>query len=156
MRSTMLGAVLIGLTMLFLSNPAAAQVGEWTKCIAWSKNVKFNIVYGAWSVDTCFALAQSCTEDPLVRSQYYSNPTIIEPPYKRCTIRWNWTGQGPEEVQTSDFEPQNAFCRANCQREAAQCYRTCEGSSDFMKCTDRCVEEWGRCEDACKNVAPRQ
>ncbi len=149
MKSTFLRSIFLGLMVLFVSNPIAAQVGEWTKCIAWSKDTKYNIVHGGWSVDVCFALAQKCTKDPGVSSQHYSNPVIVEPPYLRCTERWNWRTNDQTEVQEQAFDPQNAFCRARCQRKAAQCYRGCDGSSDFIKCTDECDEEWARCENAC-------
>lgn len=150
MRSFMSHFLLIVITVILSSSQVYAQAGEWTKCIAWSKNTKYNIVYGSWSSDTCFALAQRCTKDPNVRSQYYSNPVVIEAPYLRCTIHWSWSGKPQGQTQGKTFKPQSAFCRAKCQRKAAQCSRGCEGSTEFIKCTDKCDEDWAQCEDNCK------
>ena len=139
------------LTIFAFNKPASAQVGEWTKCIAWTSTNKYNIVNGGWSSDVCFALAQRCSKDPNVKANYYSNPVIVEAPYIRCTEQWNWRQKNLNEgITQQSFEPQNAFCRSSCQNKAAQCYRGCSNSSKFIQCTDKCDEEWAKCEEACQ------
>ena len=77
--------LLICFVVTVLNSSVLAQVGEWTQCIAFSNNIKFNIVHGSFNADVCYALAKECTGDPNVRSQYYSFAVVIEPPYERCT-----------------------------------------------------------------------
>ena len=63
----------------------AGEPGEWTRCVAWSEGLTFNIVNGQGNQGVCFALGRKCTGNPNARVTYYNPPVVVQVPYQRCT-----------------------------------------------------------------------
>jgi hypothetical protein len=66
----------------------ADVAGEWTRCVAWSGGITFNIVNGQSNQSTCFALGRKCTGNPNATVTYHSSPVIVNAPYQRpCKLK---------------------------------------------------------------------
>ena len=59
-----------------------AVAGEWTRCVAWSGGLTFNIVNGQGSQAACFALGRKCTGNPNSTVTYYGSAVIVHAPYQ--------------------------------------------------------------------------
>lgn len=62
----------------------ADLAGEWTRCVAWSGGLTFNIVNGQGSQAQCFALGRKCTGNPNATVTYYGSAVVVNAPYQRC------------------------------------------------------------------------
>ena len=57
--------------------------GQWTQCIAWDNGTQWNVT-NVRNAQSCFKKARKCTHNNKVRATFYSNPVIVNAPYRIC------------------------------------------------------------------------
>jgi hypothetical protein len=78
------GMAATGIAAMMSGVSSAQPAGEWTKCVAWSGGLTWNIVNGYPDAQRCFALGRACTGNPNAQVTYYNPAVVVNAPYQRC------------------------------------------------------------------------